>query len=108
MKTYREKFYEKFDIHLDKSLSLEEIAEVADVPLEALKEVYRKGEGAWYSNMGSVRLKGSYKKNPDTKTFPRSARLPLSQWAFARVFSFLTRGPTYYGPDNYIAKKYDI
>jgi hypothetical protein len=108
MKTYREKFYEKYNIPLDKSLSLEEIAEVADVPLAALKEVYRKGEGAWYSSLGSVRLKGSFAKNPNTKAFPRSARLPMSQWSFARVYSFLMKGPTYYGPDNYIAKKYKI
>jgi hypothetical protein len=108
MKTYRQRFYEKYNIPIDKSLSLEEIAEVADVPLAALKEVYRKGEGAWYSNLGSVRLAGSYKKNPNTREFPRAKRLSMSQWAFARVYSFLMKGPTYYGPDNYIAKKYNI
>ena len=108
MKTYRTKFYEKYNIPLDKSLSLEEIAEVADVPLAALKEVYRKGEGAWYSNLGSVRLKGSFAKNPNTKAFPRSARLPMNEWSFARVYSFILKGPAYYGPDNYIAKKYKI
>ena len=108
MKTYRERFYEKHNIPLDKSLSLEEIAEVAKVPLAALKEVYRKGEGAWFSSLGSVRLKGSYAKNPNTRRFPRSARLPMSQWSFARVYSFLTGGPTYYGPDKHIAKKYNI
>lgn len=108
MKTNRTKFYEKYNLPLDESYSLEEIAKIANVPVAALREVYRKGEGAWYSNMGSVRLKGSFAKNPNTKAFPRSARLSIRQWSFGRVFSFLVKGPAYYGPDNYIAKKYNI
>lgn len=108
MKTYREKFYERYNIPLDKSLSLEEIAEIANVPVEALRQVFLKGKGAWYSNINSVRLKGSYKKNPDTKAFPRSKRLSASQWGFARVYAFLGKSPTYWGPDLHIAKKYHI
>ena len=108
MKTYREKFYERYNIPLDESLSIEEISKIAGIPLDAAKEVYRKGAGAWYSNLGSVRLVGTYKRNPDIRAYPRSKRLSKSQWAFARLYSFIMKGPTYWGPDMHIAKKYHI
>ncbi len=107
-RTHRYNFYKKHNLNPRDSFSIEEIAEIADVPVEALKEIEERGRGAWSSNIASVRLKESFMKNPDTKRYPRSDRLSASQWAFARIFSFLDNGRTYYTADADIARKYDI
>lgn len=108
MPTHRELFYRKHNIPLSKSLSLEEIADIAKVPLKALQEIYKRGEGAWGSNLASVRLSSNFAKNPDTYKYRRASRLPMAMWAFARVYSFLTRGRDYYTADKDIALKYKI
>ncbi len=108
MVTYRELFHRKYNIPLSKSLSLEEIANIAKVPIEALKEIQKRGEGAWYNNLGSVRLRSNYSKNPNTYLYRRASRLPMSQWSFARIYSFLTGGKTYQTADKDIATKYNI
>ena len=73
-----------------------------------LEEIARRGAGAWRTNLSSVRLVDSFKKNPDTKKYPRSDRLSQSQWKFARVYSFLDKGKTYYTADSDLAEKYDV
>ena len=108
MPTHRDAFFKKHDIPKDKSLSIEEIARIAKVPVAALREVYKRGEGAWGNNLASVRLAGSYAKNPDTKRYGRGDRLSASQWAFARIYSFLNKGKTYKTADKDIAEKYNI
>ena len=108
MVTYRELFHRKYNIPLSKSLSLEEIADIAKVPVKALEEIRSRGEGAWYHNLSSVRLRSNFSKNPNTYIFRRAARLPMSQWSFARIYSFLTKGKTYYTADKDIALKYNI
>jgi hypothetical protein len=84
------------------------IAKLFKVPLEALNEIYKRGVGAWKNNLGSVRLKKDFSKNPNTSQYPRSARLGKDQWAMARIYSFLDKGKTYYTADADIAKKYNI
>lgn len=106
--THREAFYKRYNIPKDKSLSIEEIARIARVPVEALKEIESRGRGAWSTNIRSVRLLNTFDKNPNLKAFPRSARLSTSQWAFARIFSFLDKGKTYKTADKDIAEKYNI
>jgi len=108
MPTHRELFYKQHDIPLSKSLSIEEIAEIAKVPLKALKEIQNRAGGAWGHNLSSVRLKSNFSKNPDVYHFRRASRLSKSQWEFARIYSFLTRGKTYYTADKDIAIKYKI
>lgn len=77
--------------------------------MEALLAVYRRGIGAWKTNIASVRLKKDYSKNPDTSKYPRSARLGREQWAHARVNAFLEKRPTvFYGADDDIRKKYSL
>ncbi len=107
-RTHRYNFYKKHNLDTKDSLSIEEIAEIANVPVEALNEIASRGRGAWSSNVASVRLKDTFMKNPDTSKYPRSMRLSASQWAFARIFSFLDNGRTYYTADADIARKYDI
>lgn len=108
MPTHRELFYRKHNIPLSKSLSIEEIAEIAKVPLKALKEIQHRAAGAWGHNLASVRLKSNYSKNPDIYHIRRPSRLSKNQWEFARIFSFLTRGKDYYTADKDIAIKYKI
>ena len=66
MPTHRELFYRKYNIPLSKSLSLEEIADIAKVPLKALEEIFKRGEGAWGNNLASVRLASNFAKNPNS------------------------------------------
>ena len=80
-------------IPTSKSLSLAEIAKLSSMPIKALKEVYAKGMGAYYSNRESVR--------PSVKS--------PEQWAYARVYSFVMKQKTTYGKsDKHIAIKYNI
>lgn len=72
--------------------------------MRVLQEVYNRGIGAWKSNPTSVRIQGSFAKNPDMGRYPRSARLPKEQWAMARVYSFLDRGKTYWTADADLAR----
>lgn len=108
MPTHRENFYRKHGIPLDKSLSLKEISKLSGVPMKALQEIKKRGEGAWGNNIASVRLMDTYAKNPNTTAYPRSSRLSMNQWSFARIYSFLDRGTTYRTADADIAKKYGI
>lgn len=79
------------------------------MPYNALMEVYERGQGAWGSNLASVRLRKDFSKNPDTTKYPRSARLGREQWALARVQAFIEKRPTvYYGADDYIRRKYRL
>lgn len=109
MATNRTKFLNIFGLPKDTSLSLEDIAELSQIPLDALQEVYNRGIGAWKTNIASVRLKKDFSKNPDTSKFPRSARLSKEQWGFGRVFAFaLGTKKVFYGADKDIAKKYNL
>lgn len=71
-----------------------------------LTEIYDRGRGAWESNIRSVRLKKDFSKNPDLKKYPRSARLTPEQWGYARIYSWLDKGRTFYTADQDISRKY--
>jgi hypothetical protein len=89
------------------TLSLEELAEHTDLPVEALQEIFNRGVGAWKNNISSVRLK-DFSKNPNLSKYPRSARLSKEQWAMARVYSFVDKGKTFHTADADIARNYNI
>jgi hypothetical protein len=109
MPTHREQFLKRHKLPLNESLSLQEVARVAKVPIAALREVYDRGEGAYSSNPTSVRSKGSFAKNPSLKAVPVSGRLSMAQWAMARVYSFVNKGAGTYGKaDADIVRKYGI
>jgi hypothetical protein len=105
MATNRLQYLRKMRLE-DKSYSIEELSKISGVPVAGLRSVYRRGLGAHASNLESVRLKGSYAKNPDTRKFPAALRLSAPQWGMARVYSFLNRGQTYKTADADIARKY--
>ena len=68
---------------LKKGLSLQMKSEQFNVPLDILKEVYRRGVGAW-------------------TTGSRPGVGP-EQWGHGRVNSFLAKGKTYYSTDSDLA-----
>jgi hypothetical protein len=103
--THREHFLKKHGLPMDKHHSLVELSKISGVPVSALQEVYNRGTGAWKNNIASVRLKKDFSKNYNVSAYPRSARLTKEMWSFARVYSFLDRGTTYYTADADIASK---
>jgi len=80
-------------IHKGRSLSLEEIAKLSKMPLNALQEVFNRGIGAYKTNRASVR--------PQVKS--------KEEWAYARVYAFVMKTKNvYYGADDYIRRKYKL
>ena len=108
MPTHRERVLRRLGLPLTEQLSLRELSVYTGVPLKALEAVRDRGVGAWKSNLASVRLKKDFSKNPDTRRYPRSARLGKEQWALARVYSFLDRGKTFRTADADIARDYGL
>jgi hypothetical protein len=106
--THKQSVLKVLGLPKDTTLSLEELAEHTDLPVEALDEVFRRGVGAWKTNISSVRLKKDFSKNPDLSKYPRSARLGKEQWGMARVYSFVDKGKTFHTADADIARKYRI
>ncbi len=106
MSTNREKFLRKHGLSKDASLSLLEIASLSKVPLQAIDEVYRRGLGAHKTNPESVRVRGTFVKDPKV---PISQKLSAQQWGFARVYAFVMRTkPVYFGADNDIRLKFGL
>jgi hypothetical protein len=85
MSTHRKKFIKKYDLE-DQNYSLEELAEISNIPIKILQEVYNRGIGAYKTNPQSVRMKETFEKNVNA---PMSQKLSKEQWAMARVYSFL-------------------
>jgi hypothetical protein len=109
MKTNREAFLERFGLPETTSLSLKEIASLSGMPQKALEEVRDRGVGAWKTSVPSIRVKGSFEKNLDTKAFPRKTRLGKEQWSFARVYAFVQKtDKVYYGADDDIRERYGL
>jgi hypothetical protein len=84
--THRLSFLKKHKLPPHTPLSIEEIAKVSGYPVKTLQEVYNRGIGAYKTNPESVRLEGSFKKDPKA---PLSKKLSKEQWAMARVYSFV-------------------
>lgn len=106
MKTNRERFLAKHGLPKDTGLDLKEIAELSGMPFSALKMVYNKGLGAYHTNPESVRLKGSFKKDPRA---PLSRKLSPQQWGMARVYAFAMKTPkVFYDADRHIAEMYSL
>lgn len=108
VQTHKERFFEKYGIPPKATLSVADISKITGIPYSALYESYKRGIGAWKTNIGSVRLKKDFSKNPDTSKYPRSARLGKQQWAMARVYSLVDKGKTFYTADSDIVKKYNL
>jgi hypothetical protein len=53
--TYKEDYNKKYGFPKSKSHSLEDISKTTGYKLSGLKTIYKKGQGAFYSNPQSVR-----------------------------------------------------
>jgi uncharacterized protein (DUF2132 family) len=91
---------------MDTSLSLLEISQLSKIPLEALQSVFNRGIGAYKTNPESVRVKGTFIKDPSV---PISQKLSKEQWAYARVYAFVMKTQkVYYDADNDIRESYGL
>jgi hypothetical protein len=82
------KVYAAPELPASTQLNLKDLSRWSGVSEKNLQDVYDRGVGAHRTNPGSVRLKGSFKKDPRA---PLSRRLSKEQWAFARVYAFLDK-----------------
>ena len=106
MKTNREAFLSKHGLPADTHLSLMEISKLSGMPFSALKAVYNKGLGAYHTNPESVRVKGTFEKDPSA---PLSVKLSPQQWGMARVYAFVMKTPKVFGKaDREIAERYGL
>ena len=91
MPTNKEKFNKFFGFPLDTSHSIKKLADTSGIPLRILKQVEKRGAGAYETNPESVRLLGSFKKDPKVKDM--SKKLSQEMWAIARVYGFIMLNP---------------
>ena len=75
--THRSQFLRRHQLDTSKSYGLSALAKVSGVARKDLQKVYNRGVGAWKTNIRSVRMKSTFKKNVDA---PRSAKLTRQQW----------------------------
>ena len=88
-KTNKHKFNEKYKQPKNQANSKKDISKLTKIPMSILDQVYDRGMGAYKTNPKSVR--------PSVKS--------PQQWAMARVYSFVVKGPTWKGADKDIANK---
>ena len=86
--TNKEQWNRRHGFARDASHSRAEIARVSNVKPNVLAKVYQRGVGAHRTNPESVRVKGTFKKDP---TVPISRKLTKEQWGMARVYSFVNK-----------------
>ena len=88
MATHKKQLNKHYGFNLDKSHSISQLSRLTKIPVSILKEVYKRGEGAWSTNIKSVRTKKTFRKN---QNLPRNEKLSSSQWAMARVYAFINK-----------------
>ncbi len=103
MATNREKFFRKYNLPPTASPSLSDIQKLTGVPMSILKEVEKRGRGAYANNLTSVRLLDGTKNF--SPVIGASGRMSIGQWSRARLYSFLMKGTTYHTTDSDLAKK---
>ena len=74
--TNKQKFNKKHGQPINESNSITKIAKLSGITYRAAKQIFEKGEGAYYSNPASVR---------------KSVKSP-QQWAYARLYSAVMGG----------------
>jgi len=88
MATHKAKFLKRVGEDASKSFTLAQLARISGVSVADLREIKKRGQGAWRTNPTSVRMRGTYKKNV---VAPRSQKLSATQWGIARVYAFLNK-----------------
>jgi hypothetical protein len=86
--TYKQKFNKRYKKPVNSSNTLNEISKLTKIPMRVIRIVYNRGVGAHKTNLKSVRLKKTFKKNI---VAPASKKLSKEQWAYARVYAFIMK-----------------
>lgn len=107
--THKSEFFKRHNIKED-SLSIKEIAKIGGISEADAEKINDRGKGAWSTNLKSVRMKGTFKKNVDA---PRSQKLSAERWGIARLYAFVNKldkikagGKKIINQDPDIARKY--
>jgi len=87
-KSYKQRLNIKLGLEEDTEHTLKELKDITGIPIKILKEVNKRGKGAYNTNLGSVRLKEDYSKNDDMRK-GKSERLSAEQWSKARIYAFI-------------------
>lgn len=91
MSTWKQKYNKKYGFPKDASHSINDISKTTGIKKSILQEVYNRGTGAWRTNIASVRVAKTGKKDPKA---PRSVKMSKERWSYARVYSFVGGGKT--------------
>lgn len=86
--THQNQFKKRHNIKLSEPLSIEMISKLGSISITDGKKIYERGRGAWKTNIESVRVKGTYEKNPDVA---RKDKLSAEQWGYARLYAFVNK-----------------
>jgi len=86
--THKQQFNKRNGFEINQSHSISELSKISKIPLRILKEVDRRGRGAWKTNIKSVRTKRTFRKN---ENLPRSMKLSAEQWGHSRVIAFINK-----------------
>lgn len=86
--THRKEWLKRNGYDVNKTYSLNQLSSMSKIKINDLRSVFNRGIGARKTNPASVRLKGSFKKDPSK---PLSMKLSAKQWAYARVYAFLNK-----------------
>jgi len=92
VKTWKQKFNEKYKFAKDAPHSVQEISDLTGFQYKKLKEIVKRGEGAFKSSPGSVR--------PQVKS--------AVQWGYARLYSSVMGGPAAKVDKDLLVKKRTI
>jgi|TARA_R110002033_G_scaffold89110_2_gene139213 hypothetical protein len=74
--SWKQKFNKKYGYKKDEPHSIREIAKISGISYKGAKQIFEKGEGAYFSNPSSVR---------------KAVKSP-QQWAYARLYSAVMGG----------------
>jgi hypothetical protein len=101
VETHRTQYLKKKGLNPKESYGLDDLSRISKIPQKILQSVFDRGIGAWKTNSASVRQA----KDPSKRGGARSNLMTADQWAYARVYSFLNKGRTYYSADGDLAEK---
>lgn len=99
--TNKQKFNMKYKQDKNKANSKADIIKLTGIPRRILDEVYDRGLAAHKNNPQSVRSVSGKKIGGKSLKGKMSAQ----QWAMARIYSFVMKGPTWRTADKDIADK---
>lgn len=88
MVTNKQEYNKRHGNPTNESNTKTEIAKKSKIPKKVLDTVYDRGVGAYKTNPESVRLKGTFKKDPKA---PLSKKLSKERWGYARIYSFVNK-----------------